>query len=82
MLGAADPDFLTVDYIVVALPPSDGRDTGGVGTGTRLGHTEGLQAQFPACDLGKIGALLFFRSMLEKRTHRVHLRMAGPAVRA
>ena len=82
MLGTADPDLLSVDDVIVALAPREGGDTGRIGARSRLGHAESLQPQFAAGDLRQVMALLFLRAMLQERAHRIHLRVAGAAIRA
>ncbi len=54
MLGAADPDFLAVDDVFVALAAGEGGDARGVGAAGGLGDAEGLQPQFAGGDGGQI----------------------------
>ena len=50
MFGAAGPDLLAVDDVVVAVALGGGLQRGGVGAAGRLGDAEGLQAQFAGGD--------------------------------
>src|SRR3546814_10636176 len=82
MFGAADPDFLAVDDIIVADLTRKGADARRVGARGRFGDAEGLKAEFSARDRGQIGLLLRLRPVLEQGAHRIHLCMARTAVAA
>jgi hypothetical protein len=82
MLGAAGPDLLAVDDVMVALAPREGAERGGVGAAGRLGDAEGLQAQSPGRDARQVALLLLSLPWRSTRAHRVHLRVAGRAVAA
>ena len=83
MFRARGPDFLAVDdVVVVAFAPRRGAQRQRVGAGGRLGHAEGLQAQFAAGDLRQILLLLLGIAVPQDRSHGVHLRVAGGAVAA
>ena len=82
MLGAAGPDLLAVDDVMVALAPGEGAQRGGVGAAGRLGDAERLQAQFAGGDLRQVLLLLLRRAVPQDGAHDVHLRVAGGAVAA
>jgi hypothetical protein len=82
MFGAADPDFLAVDDIVVALAPGESADARGIGACSRLGYAEGLKPQVSRSNMGQIARLLLGLSMAQDGTHGVHLGMRGPATAA
>ncbi len=82
MFGAADPDFLPVDHVVVAIAACECGDPGGIGARARLGHAKRLQAQGAAGHLWQIKRLLRFAAMLQQCAHHIHLGMAGATVTA
>src|SRR3546814_5847536 len=89
MFGATDPDFLSIDDIIVAPRLREGRraareglDPRRVGSFRWLGAAKGLEAQFAAGDAGQIALLLLGRTMFQDRAHRIHLRVASAAVAA
>ena len=59
-----------------------GAETQRIGAGSRLGHSECLQAKLAAGDAGQIARLLLRAAVAQQRAHRVHLRVAGGAVAA
>src|SRR2546426_2796869 len=82
VLGARGPDFLAVHDVAVAFLDRGRADRRGVGAGRGLGDAEGLQAQLAFRDLGQVFSFLRLAAMAQHRPHRVHLRVAGGAVRA
>ena len=82
MLGAAGPDLLAVDDVVVAVTLGDRLQRGGVGAAGRLGDAERLQPQFAAGDPGQVLRLLRVVAVPQHGAHRVHLGMAAAAVAA
>ena len=82
MLDAADPDFLAVDDIAVALAHRGRLELGGVGAGRRLGDAHRLQAQFAARDLRQIKVLLRLGAVPQQRAHIVHLAVAMAGIAA
>ena len=82
MFGAADPDFLPVDDVAIALAPGEGADARGVGAAGRFGDAESLQTQLARGDLRQILRLLLGASVPQHGAHRVHLRVTGRAVAA
>ncbi len=77
MLDAADPDFLAVDHIAVAVPDRRRLDLRRVGAGRGFGDAHRLQAQFAPRSSADTGASAP-RSRALQRAHVVHLAMAGP----
>ena len=82
VLGAAGPDLLAVDDVVVALALGEGAQRGGVGAAGRLGDAERLQAQFAGGDLRQVLLLLPVGAVPQDGAHDVHLRVARGAVAA
>ena len=83
MFGAAGPDLLAVDdVIVIAVALREGLQRGGIGAAGRLGDAEGLQPQFAGGDLRQILGLLLLAAVPQQGAHDVHLGMAGGAIAA
>jgi hypothetical protein len=82
MFGAAGPDLLAVDDIVVAVALGDGLQRGGVGAAGRLGDAERLQPQFAAGDPRQVLCFLGVVAVPQHGAHRVHLGVAAAAVAA
>ena len=82
MFGAAGPDLLAVDDVVVAVALGEGPQRGRVGAAGRLGDAERLQPQFAAGDPGQILCLLRVVAVPQHGAHRVHLGVAAAAIAA
>src|SRR3989442_5537934 len=75
--NARDEDLLSVDDILVSLPGRDRLNARGFGACVGFCHSEGLQSQLAAGDLREITLLLLCATVAQKRSHRVHLRVAS-----
>jgi hypothetical protein len=82
VFGAAGPDLLAVDDVVVAIAFGRGLQRRRVGAAGRLGDAERLQPQLAAGDLRQKPLLLVVVAMPQHRAHGVHLRVAGAGVAA
>ncbi len=82
VFGAAGPDLLAVDDVVVALAFREGLERRGIGAAGRLGDAERLQPQFTAGNARQPFRLLRIVAVPQQRAHGVHLRMAATAVAA
>ena len=80
MLGAARPDLLPVNHVLVALASGESAQGRSVGAARWLRHAESLQSQFSGGDFGQVLALLLLGAVPQDGAHRVHLGMAGAAV--
>ena len=82
VLHAGDPHLLPVHDVPVAAAFRERSHVRGVAAGRRLGDGERLQPQLARRDLRQVALLLLRRSVPQQRAHDVHLRVAGPGVRA
>src|SRR5438094_2032298 len=82
MLEPRGEDFLTVDDVAIPLLACEGRDSRGVAPGFRFCDRHRLEPQAAGGDLRKVAAFLGFGAMSQKRTHGVHLGMAGRPIAA
>jgi len=77
MFGAAGPDFLAVDDIVIAVLHSARFQAERIGAAGGFGDTESLKAQFPAGDARQVMRLLALAAVTQQRVHDIHLRVGG-----
>src|SRR5439155_24583111 len=82
VLGPRDEDLLAVDDVAASLLHRGGPQSRGLRTGLGLGDAEGLQTRLSLRERGKVLALLFLAAVLQKRAHRVHLRVSARRVAA
>lgn len=82
MLNPADPDFLAVDHITVALLDRRCLDLGGIRPCGWLRHTHGLQAQFAFGNQRQVFFPLLLRPVAHQSVHIIHLTVTGTRVAA